>query len=600
MDNKIKLRSEINDDYKWDLTTIYKSDEDWEKDFKRAEKLLEKISFYKDDFLKSADNLLEFLLFNEKVDRLINKLYYYAHLNYDSDTLNDDYKKMNEKITNLFSKYGEYTAFVTPSLLKLDNGTLEKYYNDNPKLLEYKFMLDDIMRYKSHTLSIDKEKMLAMFSKALDSCSKTYSTLIYTDIKFDNVKDENGKEIEFNDTVYSTLIKSKNRTVRRDAFMNLYNGYKNYKNVITDLFNGNKDAEIALSKVRNYESAVKASLFGENINIEVYNNLVKCINDNMNVIYKYYDLKKELLGLDELHIYDTYVELIKDYDKKYSFEEAKDLTIKSLSVLGEDYVNTIKRAFDQRWIDVYYNKGKYTGAYSSGFYDTNPFLLLNYKGTIDDVSTLVHELGHSMHTYYSCKNNKYVYSRYEIFVAEVASTVNELLLANYMLEHSSNKDEKLAVLNHIIDMFKATLYRQTMFAEFEYQMYEKKENDESLTSEYISDCYFKILKKYFGDSVILDDEIKYEWMRIPHFYYDFYVYKYATGISAACFIVDEILNNKENAKEKYLSFLKTGGSMYSLDALKVANVDMTDKKVIESAVKMFDKYIDEFKRVYNS
>ena len=285
MDNKIKLRSEINDDYKWDLTTIYKSDEDWKKDFKRAEKLLEKISFYKDDFLKSADNLLEFLLFNEKVDRLINKLYYYAHLNYDSDTLNDDYKKMNEKITNLFSKYGEYTAFVTPSLLKLDNGTLEKYYNDNPKLLEYKFMLDDIMRYKSHTLSIDKEKMLAMFSKALDSCSKTYSTLIYTDIKFDNVKDENGKEIEFNDTVYSTLIKSKNRTVRRDAFMNLYNGYKNYKNVITDLFNGNKDAEIALSKVRNYESAVKASLFGENINIEVYNNLVKCINDNMNYTF---------------------------------------------------------------------------------------------------------------------------------------------------------------------------------------------------------------------------------------------------------------------------------------------------------------------------
>ncbi len=600
MDNKIKLREEIDDKYKWDLTTIYENDKKWEEDFKKAEKLLEKIPAYKDIFIKSSDNLLDFLSFDESLDRLINKLYYYAHLNYDSNTLSDNYKRMKDKITNLFSKYAEYTSFVTPSILKLDNNTLEKYYKDNPLLLEYRFMFDDVMRYKPHTLSEEKENMIAIFSKALDSCSKTYSTLIYSDIKFENIKDEDDNEIEFNDNVYSTLIKSKNRRVRRDAFMTLFNGYKNYKNIITDLFNGNKEAEIALAKIRNYKNAVMASLFNENINIEVYNNLVKCINDNMGVIYKYYDLKKELLGLDELHIYDTYVELIKDFGKKYSFEEAKDLALKSLSVLGDDYIKTIKRAFDERWIDVYYNKGKCTGAYSSGFYDTNPFVLLNYKGTIDDVSTLVHELGHSMHTYYSCKNNKYVYSHYEIFVAEVASTVNELLLANYMLKNSKNKNEKLSILNHIIDMFKATLYRQTMFAEFEYQMYEKKQNNESLTCDYISDCYFEILKKYFGSNVILDDLIKYEWMRIPHFYYNFYVYKYATGLSAACFIVDGILNNKENAKENYLSFLKTGGSMYPLDALKVAGVDMTDENVIKSAIKMFDKYIDEFKKEYNS
>ncbi len=600
MDNKIKLREEIQDKYKWDLTTIYKNDEKWEKDYKKAEKLLEEIPNYKKAFLKSADNLLEFLLFDEKVDRLMNKLYYYAHLNYDSNTLSDNYKKMKEKITNLFSKYAEYTSFVTPSILKLDNNTLEKYYKDNPMLLEYKFMLDDVMRYKPHTLSEEKENMIAIFSKALDSCSKAYSTLIYSDIKFENIKDEDDKEIEFNDNVYSILIKSKNRRVRRDAFMTLFNGYKNYKNIITDLFNGNKEAEISLAKIRNYESAVKASLFSENIDIKVYENLVKCINDNMNVIYKYYKIKKDILGLKDFHIYDTYVDLVKDYDKKYPFEEAKDLALKSLSVLGDDYIKTIKRAFDERWIDVYYNKGKYTGAYSSGFYDTNPFVLLNYKETINDVSTLVHELGHSMHTYYSCKNNKYEYSHYEIFVAEVASTVNELLLANYMLKNSTKKDEKLSILNHIIDMFKATLYRQTMFAEFEYQMYDKKQKEESLTADYISECYYEILKKYFGDEVILDEEIKYEWMRIPHFYYNFYVYKYATGISAACYIVDEILNKKEKALENYLSFLKAGGSMYPLDALKIANVDLTDKKVIESAVKMFDKYIDEFTKVYNS
>ncbi len=600
MNNSIKLRSEIDDKYKWDLTTIYKNDESWEEDFKKAEELLKEIPNYKDSFLDSANNLFNFLKFDEKIDRLISKLYYYAHLNYDSNTLDDKNKKMNDRVLDLSSKYAELTSFFTPSILSLDNNILEKYYSNNPGLLEYKFMFDDILRYKNHTLSEDKEKIIAMLSKSLNNSSKTYQTLIYSDIKFDKIKDENEKEIEFNDNVYSTLIKSKNRKVRRDAFITLYNGYKNYKNVIADLFNGNIETEIALSKIRNYESSVKASLFSENINIEVYNNLVKCINDNMDVIYKFYRVKKKLLGLDEFHIYDTYVELVKDYDKKYSFEEAKDLTLKSLSVLGDDYINVIKRAFDERWIDVYYNKGKYTGAYSSGFYDTNPFILLNYKGTIDDVSTVVHELGHSMHTYYSCKNNKYVYSNYEIFVAEVASTVNEMLLANYMLKNSKNKDEKLSILNHIIDMFKATLYRQTMFAEFEYEMYDKKERNESLTSDYISDCYYKILKKYYGNEVVLDEEIKYEWMRIPHFYYDFYVYKYATGLSAACYIVDGILNNKKNALENYLSFLKTGGSKYPLDALKVAGVDMTDKKVIESAIKMFDKYIDSFELLYNS
>ena len=600
MNNKVKLRSEIKDEYKWDLTTIYENNEKWEEDFKKAEDLLKEIPNYKDNFLDSANNLLDFLEFDEKVDRLISKLYYYAHLNYDSDTLCDQYKKMNDRVIDLSSRYGELTSFFTPSILSLDNNVLEKYYLNNPKLLDYKFMFDDIIRYKKHTLSEDKEKMIAMLLKALDNSAKTYQTLIYSDIKFDKVKDENEKEIEFNDNVYSTLIKSKNRRVRRDAFMTLFNGYKNYKNVIADLFNGNKESEIALAKIRNYKSAVMASLFSENINIEVYNNLVKCINDNMDVIYKYYRVKKEILGLDQLHIYDTYVELVGNYDKKYSFSEAKDLALKSLSILGEDYIKNIKRAFDERWIDVYYNKGKYTGAYSSGFYDTNPFVLLNYKETIDDVSTLVHELGHSMHTYYSCKNNKYVYSNYEIFVAEVASTVNEMLLANYMLKNSKNKEEKLSILNHIIDMFKATLYRQTMFAEFEYEMYDKKEKNESLTSDYISQSYYEILKKYYGKEVILDEEIKYEWMRIPHFYYNFYVYKYATGLASACYIVDGILNNKKNALENYLSFLKTGGSKYPLDALKVAGVDMTDKTVIESAIKMFDKYIDEFTLVYNS
>lgn len=600
MTEKIKLRSEIDDKYKWDLTTIYQNEEKWQKDYEKAQSLLEKVPLYRKEFLQSADNLLAFLKFDEKVDRLISKLYYYAHLNHDANTLEEKYKKMYDKIKNLNIRYNKLTTFFVPAIMKLDQKKLNDFYKENDELLEYKFMFEQITRHKKHNLSEEKEKMIKEFSKVLNNPSETYNSVIYSDIKFDNIKDEKGKEIEFNDNVYRTYIVSKNREVRKAAFNSLYDGYKSYKNIITNLFIGNMESNIVISKLKKYKSAIEKALFQDNIDISVYNNLIKTVNDNLDVIYKYFRLKKEVLKLDEFHLYDIYAELIEDYDKKYSFEEAKDLTLKSLSILGENYISNIEKAFDEKWIDIYYNKGKYTGAYSSGFYDTNPFILLNYKGKLDDVSTLVHELGHSMHTLYSCKNNKYVYSNYRIFVAEVASTVNELLLANYLLKNSKLKKEKLFVLNHIMDMFKSTLYRQTMFSEFEYDMYKKQENECNLTSESISDDYYNLVKKYHGNDVIVDEKIRYEWMRIPHFYYNFYVYKYVTGLCAACYIVDGILNNKENALENYLKFLKTGGSNYPLEELKVAGVDMTDSKVIERTIKMFDSYIDKFKELYNS
>jgi len=351
------------------------------------------------------------------------------------------------------------------------------------------------------------------------------------------------------------------------------------------------------AKILNFNSSLEASLYSDNVSTDVYNNLIDTVNNNLHILYKYYDLKKEVLELDELHLYDIYLELIKELDKEYSYEEAKELVINALSVLGDDYINNLKKAFDEKWIDVYNNVGKRSGAYSSGFYDTNPFVLLNYESKLKDVSTLAHELGHSMHTYYSCKNNTYNNSSYKIFVAEVASTVNELLLNKYLLKHSTDDKEKLYILNSLLELFKGTIFRQVMFAEFERDMHKKHENGEILTHDLLSNEYYKLNQKYFGPNVVVDEQIKYEWERIPHFYYNFYVYKYAIGLSAACYIVDGILNNRENALENYLNFLKSGGSDYPVNELKIAGVDITSPEVIESAIKTFDNTINEMKKL---
>ena len=419
-------------------------------------------------------------------------------------------------------------------------------------------------------------------------------------MKFGNIKDENGNLVEFTESNYSKFIHSSNREVRKNAFKLLLETYAKYKNTISNTFKENVDYLVGMAKIEKFNSSLEASLFSDNIDTTVYNNLIETVHKNLNVLYKYYDLKKEILNLDELHLYDIYVELIKDLDKEYSFEEAKEIVINALSILGDDYITNLKKAFDERWIDVYNNVGKRGGAYSSGFYDTNPFVLLNFERKLNDVSTLAHELGHSMHTYYSCKNNTYNNSGYKIFVAEVASTVNELILNKYLLKNSKDKKEKLFILNNLMELFKGTIYRQTMFAEFERDMHKKYEDGEILTNELLSNEYYKLNKEYFGPNVVVDEEIKYEWERIPHFYYDFYVYKYAIGLSSACYIVDGIVNNKPNALENYLKFLKSGGSDYPANELKIAGVDVNSSEVIESAIKMFDETINEFKTLINN
>lgn len=595
-----KLRCEIEDKYKWDLTKIYKDEKEWQKDFDDVKEKILKVLEYKDSFLSNGKKLYEYLKYDEEVSRKLEKIYYYAHLNYDADTLDEKYKVMTNKVSDLFTKYNELSSFVVPEILKLDEEKLNTFYKEEEKLEDYRFSIENIYRFKNHTLDEEKEKMLSNLSKCLSNPEETYEALTDSDFEYDYITDEKGNKVKFNESNYSLFIKSKDRSVRKRAFEMLHNKYKKYIRTITSTYKGEVETNVVLAKIRNYDSAISASLYSDNVPVDIYNNLIKVVNDNMDVLYDYYDLKREILSLDRLHMYDTYVEIINKIDKKYSFDEAKEIVMEALSILGDKYIKNLKKAFDEKWIDIYHSKGKRSGAYSSGNFDVNPYVLLNFEGTLNDVSTLAHELGHSMHTYLSCKNNPYQYSSYEIFVAEVASTVNELLLANYMLKNSKNKEEKLAVINHILDLYKATLYRQTMFAEFEKETHKLREKGEVLTSDLLSNTYYNLVKKYFGPNVLCDDLIKYEWARIPHFYYNFYVYKYATGISAASYIVDGILNNKEGTLENYMKFLKSGGSMYPLDELKIAGVNLNSESVILSAIKTFEKYLKEFKDIYNS
>lgn len=591
-----KTRDEIETKYTWDLTLIYKTDAYFEKDYERVSKEINDITRYKGILVKSASNLLGYLKLSNELERKLYKLYYYANLKNDQDTTNTKYQAMLGKVKNLLTKFEELDAYAQPELMSIDYSLIEKYYEEEKELKEYEFVLSNLFRFKKHILSKEVEEVLSSLSNSLNNSSETYELLTDSDMKFGKILDENNEEVELTESNYSVFLHSKDRRVRKEAFNKILTTYGEYKNTISSTFAGNVDTLTTLAKLKKYDSSLEAALFSDNVDKEVYNNLIKTVKDNLDVLYKYFKLKKDFLKLDEFHLYDQYVDLVEENTKQYTFLEAKDLVIEALSVLGEDYIKNLNKAFDERWIDVYNNKGKRGGAYSSGFYDTKPYVLLNYEGTINDVSTLAHELGHSMHTYYSCLNNPYQYSSYKIFVAEVASTVNELLL-NFHLLNKGSKEDKKYILSNLMNLFKATIYRQTMFAEFERDMHNLKEQGGILTNEILCDNYYKLNLDYFGPDVVVDDEIKYEWERIPHFYYNFYVYKYAIGLSCACYIVDNILNKKENALENYLKFLSSGGSDYPINELKIAGIDVTKKDVIESAIKMFDNFIEQFKEL---
>ena len=467
MAKKQKLRSEIDDKYKWDLTTIYQTIDDFEKDYNKVSKLIEKYSDNEKTMMDSGQNLLKAINDDIEISRIINKLYMYAHLNNDSDTSNTTYQELVGRVSNLDNFYSKVSAFMIPLLLKDDYAKIEKFYQEEPKLLEHKFNLENIFRYKDHVLTDKEEKIISSFAQILGNSEEIYDVFTNSDMEFGFIKDENGEEIELTNASYSKLLKSNDRQTRKNAFKRLYEVYASYKNTIAKILSGDVKANVATSEVKHYASALEASLFADNINKEVYDNLIDTIHRNFEPLYHYFELKRKMLGLDELHLYDTYASVVNESNKEYTFDEAKDLVIKALSVLGDKYIEDLNKAFDERWIDIYPNKGKVSGAYSSGSYDTNPFVLLNFNGTLDQVSTLAHELGHSMHSYYSRQANPYQYSNYKIFVAEVASTVNELLLANYLLNNSDDDHLKLVVLNDLLDMLKEnlTIYKSSKVEE---------------------------------------------------------------------------------------------------------------------------------------
>ena len=587
-------RKNIEKQYTWDLNVIYGSKKEFDNDYNKVKELIDKLSKYENNMTDSSDNFYDTFKLANDIERVIDKLSSYVNLSFDLDTSDNEWQEMCEKIGNLYSDYVKTSYFIVPCVLKCDGEVISSFFDEEPKLKEYDKSVNDIYRYKEHTLSDKEEKLLSSIGKMIGNSYDTYELFKDCDMSFDEIEDENGKKIELTNSNYSLYIESKDRIVRKNAFETLYKEYKKYANTFASLLSTNMKELTTMSRISNYNSAIERSLFEDEVTTSVYNNLIDSVHSNIRYIYDYYKLKKELLGLDELHLYDVYVPIVNDFDKKYSYEEAKDIVIKVLGVFGEEYINKVKEAFDSRWIDVYPTKNKRTGGYSGGSYDTYPYILLNYQDKYDDMSTLIHEMGHSMHSYYSRKYNTYQDSEYRIFVAEVASTVNELLLSKYMIEHSNSKEEKLFILNSLMELYRATIYRQTMFAEFEKKISNLIDNDEALTSDKLSNIYYELNKFYFGEDVVVDNEIRYEWERIPHFYYNFYVYKYATGLSAATVIVNNILGNVSGAVDNYISFLKCGSKLSPIESLKIAGVDLTKKEVIDSALQEFKNIIDTY------
>lgn len=593
------VRADIPAKYKWDLSAIYKSTDDFDADCDKAKKMIEDFPRHAETMTKSPEALLEALEDEVALERILEKLYCYAALNSDLDKSDNFYLALSGRVQNLLCDASSASFFMSPKILSISKKTTEKWFEECPKLLEYKRTIEGVQRYRPHTLSDECEKLLADLSPTTYTHSDIRSVFANAELKFGSIKDEDKKKVELTEATYVLRLMSEDRNVRRAAFKKLYETYDGFGNTFSALMNACVKENTTLAKVRGYKDSITASTFRDEVTPDIYNNLIETVGDNMDVLFKYYDIKRKVLGLPKLHMYDVYTPLISSCTKEYDFEEAVAEVLDTVKIFGSEYHDTLENGIkNESWIDVYPTKGKRGGAYSSGCYDTQPYILLNYTGKLDDVSTLAHEAGHSMHTYFSNKANTPQESGYTIFVAEVASTVNELLFCHRKLRESTSNEEKLAIMNQIMETYKGTLYRQTMFAEFERSMHALCEAGETLTKDLLCDVYYKIIKKYFGNHVVCDKEIALEWMRIPHFYSCFYVYKYATCISAASSIVHKIETEGEAYIEKYLNFLRCGGSKSPLESLKVAGIDMTKPEVVRDAIADFGATVDAFEKLY--
>ena len=596
----IKERREVPKEFQWNLERIFKTDEEFQKEIEAVRKQIDEFAKLEGHTTENAEMFYQSITAGNEIERRLNKLYTYASMKSDEDVANTENQAKKEQVVNLYNYASSKMYFQTPELLNTEKEVIESFYQEEPKLLEHKTNIEEVYRYKPHTLPKEEEKLLSNLSSAFGNDETTYGYLTDSDLDFGTIHDENGVEVPLTDTNFSVYIKSPKREVRKEAFERLYEVYKQFQNTITATFNGAIKQNVAMAHIKHYKTSFEAALFGDELDPKVYDTLISSVRNHLDVLHDYYRLRKEVLNLKELHLYDVYTNLVPDTDTKYPFETASRLVLDALKPLGDAYINDLKQAFTEGWIDIYPNKNKRGGAYSSGSYDTMPYVLLNYQDKLDDVSTLAHELGHSMHSFYTRKNQPYQYGDYPIFVAEVASTVNELLLAKHMLKVSTNKNERLAILNQLLELFKGTIYRQVMFAEFEKYAYDLVEQDEVITPDKLCKKYYELNQDYFGSDVIVDKEIAYEWEKVPHFYYHFYVYKYATGISAACHIVEGILSGDEAKRDAYLKMLANGCRENPLNTLKIAGVDMTDKEVYESAIRMFADTIEEFRNELKS
>ncbi len=593
MNENYEKRSDVPKEYTWAVEDLYASDEDWKKDLEKIKGMIPQIETYQGNLGKNADNLLNFLKLQDEISVLIDRFANYSMRKADEDTKNTTYQGFRDQTTGVYVAISSALSFAEPEILEIPDTVLNGFYEKQPGLVRYRRYLNDILRKKAHILSDAEEKILAAAGDLAQSPDDIFSLLNDADMTYESVTDIEGKRYPVTHASFLPLMQNYDRNVRKDAFESMYKTYAEHKNTSAAILSAQMKQLNFFSRMRRYNSPLEAALDATNVNVQVYNNLIDAVHENMESMYKYVRLRKKLLKVDALHMYDLYVPIVANAERDIPFSEAKENIREALSVLGEDYVALLDEGFENRWIDIYENPGKRSGAYSSGC-RIHPYVLLNYKNTLDSEFTTAHEMGHALHSYLSNKNQPVVDADYVIFVAEVASTCNEALLMQYLLKKTTDKKERAYLINYFLEQFRTTLYRQTMFAEFELKMSQLIQDGESINSESACRIYHDLIDLYFGKDIVHDAKIDLEWARIPHFFYNFYVYQYATGFSAAIALSQKILNEGEPAVKAYKeNFLSAGCSKDPVSILKDAGVDMSTKKPVEDALKLFDSLIDE-------
>ena len=593
----LQKRQDIPTEYTWNLERIFASNQQWEQDFQSLQNRLPELETFRGTLAQSGEALLKVLQKRDELFLELEKLYVYTSMRRDEDTTNGTYQAMADRATQLLVRASTIASYIEPEILALPQQTLDQYIQQTEGLALYKQQLQDVSRMRSHVRSAEVEAVLAAAGEVTGAPDDIFSMIDNADLKLPIIQDEKGDEVQLTKGNYQIFIRSTDRRVRKDAFESIHNTFLKQRNTLGATLSSQVKTDMFYTRQRDYQTCRERALARNNIPVSVYDNLISTVNEQLPLLHRYLKLRKRMLHLDDLHMYDLYVPIVEEQNDEMTYEQARDTVIAALAPLGDNYISTLRSAFTQRWIDVYETPGKRGGAYSGGAYATQPYILLNFQNKRDSMYTLAHELGHSMHSFFTRSNQPYPYGDYTIFVAEVASTLNEGLLTEYLLQHTNDNATRLAILNHALEDLRGTLLRQTMFAEYEQQIHHAAEQGESLTADTLSEMYLALNQKYYGAETVVDDLIGIEWARIPHFYYNFYVYQYATGISAASALVRQILQEGQPAVERYLSFLRSGSSDYSIELLKKAGVDMTSPEPVRQAFALFESYLSQMEQL---